>query len=173
MSGASVIEAMLLRWGESPAGRTVTFLLPDDGAQHPFKGLKTGPSYGQRVALSVALISDDETQTPAPGPKPPLGFRYGHVVEQTGTVAPAKPKDRKRWSELPLSQQAAIRCNDPDFQTYLVERFGGDGEVPAECVREYCAVKSRKNISLGDVSGKLWSELDADYRFWLSQRGAA
>lgn len=61
MDSAAVIEAMLLRWSDSHIGRTVTLLLPDDG-EHPFRGLKCGPANGQRLALSVALISDDESQ---------------------------------------------------------------------------------------------------------------
>ena len=34
-------EVLLLRWGENQQGRTVTFLLPDDEGEHPFKGEMT------------------------------------------------------------------------------------------------------------------------------------
>lgn len=146
MSGASVIEAMLLRWSESPTGRTVTFLLPDDGTQHPFKGLKTGPSYGQRVALSVALIADDETQRPAAEPE-------------------AKPaKERKRWDELPLSQQAAIRCNEPGFQQFMEAQ---DEKEAADNVRRYCGVTSRSSIEKNTTHGFAWLSLEQSYQHWL------
>ena len=156
-TGAAVIEALLLRWGESPAGRTVTFLLPDDGTVHPFKGLKTGPSYGQRVALSVALISDDETQTPVP------------KEEQASRGKPAK--DRKRWSDLPLSQQAAIRCNEPGFETYMEQSYPDYGPNTVERVRTRCGVHSRKDILEGSKAGAVWRQLDNEYQSWL--RGGA
>lgn len=60
---AFATEAILLRWGENNAsGRTVTFVLPDDGTEHPFKGFKTGADHGQRMGLAFTLIADDETQ---------------------------------------------------------------------------------------------------------------
>ena len=157
MSSASVIEAILLRWGETHStGRTVTFLLPDDGGEHPFKSLKCGPDNGQRVALSVALIADDETQRPAPAPEP-------------------KPaKERKSWSELPLSQQAAIRCGEAEFETFMRERYAAyPGATIAEIVREACGVDSRRDIHPDKASGGYWRAIDSDYRFWLSQRGPA
>ena len=157
MSGASVIEAILLRWGETHStGRTVTFLLPDDGGEHPFKHLKCGPDNGQRVALSVALIADDETVTPAP------------------TTQPKPAKERRSWSELPLSQQAAIRCGEPDFKVFMMTRLVGvEDRDAAHIVRMYCGVESRKEIEAGNAAGHLWKQLDSDYRFWLSQRGPA
>lgn len=137
---ASVIEVMLLRWGESPGGRTVTFLLPDDPGDHPFKGLKAGRTHGQRLALSVALIADDETQE--------------------------KIKARRRdWNELPPATQAALRCDDPVFRKFLeFKKLTGE---PAELVRNICGVASRSQISTDKEAMKKWLELDKDYQAWL------
>ena len=152
MSGAAVIEAILLRWGETHStGRTVTFLLPDEGGDHPFKSLKCGPDNGQRVALSVALISDDETQTPVP-------------KEEQASRGKKPAHDKKRWSELPLSQQAAIRCNEPGFWQYMGV---SNAEEAAMCVREMCLVKSRKDIVEGSQAGQRWSDFDSGYLSWL------
>ena len=169
MSGAAVIEAILLRWGETHStGRTVTFLLPDEGGEHPFKSLKCGPDNGQRVALSVALIADDETQIDA------RKELHQALYETSKTAKPAHEK--KRWSDLALSAQAAIRCNEPGFQLFINARFELDNpaETPeraAQFVREYCAVKSRKDINRENSSGMIWAELDNEYQSWL--RGAA
>ena len=153
-AGAAVIEALLLRWGESPAGRTVTFLLPDDGTVHPFKGLKTGPSYGQRVALSVALIADDETRS-APEPKP------------------ARPApDKKRWEDLDYVTQAGIRCNEPGFRQWLGTVINDvEGASAADLVRHRCGVHTRKDILEGSKAGAVWRQLDNEYQHWL--RGGA
>lgn len=146
MEGASVIEALLLRWNEGPNGRTVTFQLPDDTPYHPFRGLKTGPTHGQRLALSIALINDDETQSP---PK-----------------AEDKPKEKKRSR----AQEAGILCNDPRFQTYLreafpitAERHGTEGFV-----RFICRVPSRSLLDSDEAAAKEWDQLRANYLAWLA-----
>ena len=57
-------EAMLLNWSESNTrGRTVTFLLSDDGEAHPFRDftVKSGKKAGQRFAMVLVEIDEDET----------------------------------------------------------------------------------------------------------------
>lgn len=60
MSEKNVFRAKLMRWGESSAsGRTVTFKLPDDTEEHPFKGLAVGSKNGQLVEIEVELVEGD------------------------------------------------------------------------------------------------------------------
>ena len=171
-TGAAVIEALLLRWGESPAGRTVTFLLPDDGTTHPFKGLKTGPSYGQRVALSVALIADDETQVPAlPGVKgeaPGPDWDWDDYSRKWVRKPAKAAHDKKRWSDLALSAQAAIRCGENGFLNFLGVQ---NSDEAAEMVRAYCGTSSRANIKPDTMPGRLWQRLEGDYQEWLRTPG--
>ena len=91
MTNPAVIEVMLLRWSDNQNGRTVTFLLADDGGEHPFRGLKCGPENGDRLAVSIARIADDETQHPV--------------------AVPAKPKS--------YAQDAGKWCADPEFQKFI------------------------------------------------------
>ena len=50
----------LLRWSDSStSGRTVTFQLPDDTEDHPFKGLETGKRAGQTMEMEVDLLDGD------------------------------------------------------------------------------------------------------------------
>lgn len=140
---AHVIEAMLLRWGESHAsGRTVTFVLPEDDGPHPFKGMKCGPANGQRVALSVALINDDETQA---------------------------PKERRSFDELPLSQQAALLCNEPRFRRFLFERYETEdtSDAAAKAVRIDCGVESRADLDKSQNAAARWRKLHSEYQAWL------
>lgn len=146
--GAQVIEVMLLRWGESPTGRTVTFLLPEDDGPHPFKGVKSGPSNGQRLALSVALIADDETQ---------------HQIEP--------PKSFAQRAGI-LCNEGAFHT----FLTekYVGTTFTAAAKFPndkvkaaAEAVRLLCKVHSRKDLLDGTPAGRRYLELDAEYAGWL------
>lgn len=156
MTNAAVIEVMLLRWSDNQNGRTVTLLLPDDGGEHPFKGLKCGPSNGERLAISVARIADDETQEP---------------VE--------KPKEKREYS---LPQRVAMVCNEPGFARFLCEQHsdlwfevGGaldttsDADIASECVRLHCNVSSRSEILPGTPAAAKWDELHGRYLGW--QRG--
>lgn len=164
---AAVIEAMLLRWSDSHTGRTVTLLLPDDGDDHPFRGLKCGPANGQRLALSVALIADDETQTP--------------MEEQQPRPAPTNPSKTtggahsKPFNEMSGAQQAGILCRDPPFIKFLSDEIAAvvDGtrvansEQATTFVREFCGVLSRSEIDKQPTAKQRWDRLVSDYRAWM------
>lgn len=56
-------EVMMLNWAESNTrGRTVTFLLPEDGDTHPLRDftVKSGKKAGQRFMMVLVQIDDDE-----------------------------------------------------------------------------------------------------------------
>ena len=73
---------------------------------------------------------------------------------------PEAPKERRSFTDLPYSQQAAMRCQEPDFQTFLSMRWDGE---PAEIVRERCGVVSRSEIVKGTPAGDKWEALEAEY----------
>ena len=84
----------------------------------------------------------------------------------------ASEKPAKRWADLPLSQQAAMRCGERSFQRYLeyerIMRPLLDGEKDAaEYVRNICGVSSRSDIGKTEESAREWKRLDADYQFWM------
>lgn len=56
-------EALLVNWGDtSTRGRTLTLELPQDTDSHPFRDLsiRSGKKAGQRLAIVVVQIGDDE-----------------------------------------------------------------------------------------------------------------
>jgi hypothetical protein len=151
MSNAAVIESQLLRWSDGPNGRTVTLLLPADTNEHPFRGLKCGPSNGQRLALSVALIADDETQK---------------------ELEPAKVEGRS------FAQRAGILCTEGAFHQFLSQKHlktalqaslcsAKDVDVAAQALRDLCGVASRKDLVDGTPAGRRYLELEAEYSAWL------
>ena len=141
---AGVTEAMLLRWSDNHNGRTVTFQLPADG-EHPFRGLKCGPTNGQRMALSVALIADDETEHPKPN-------------------GSEKPKS--------YAQRAALLCKEPAFWRFYEQRQDfephriGDEATMIDFLRLKCGVSSRSEIIEGTEAGRRFRDLVAEYEAW-------
>lgn len=118
-------------------------------------------------------------------PAAPLGTRYvAALVEVSGDETPvpkeeqasrskatkAKPAhDKKRWSELPLSQQAAMRCNEPGFSQFLTAKGWLLNSSSAQAVRDLCEVETRADIKEGTEAGKLWRKIDTEYQLWLRE----
>lgn len=79
-------------------------------------------------------------------------------------------KDRKRFEDLPLSQQAALRCQDAEFQSYLRsrtdEQFTEGGA--AIYVRNFCGVDSRSELDSDRVAGASWRSLESQYQAHLT-----
>lgn len=72
MSEKNKYRVRLVRWGDSSSsGRTVTFKLPDDEDEHPFKGLDVGAKNGQLLEMEIAIYDGDgEVETLGPTRKP-------------------------------------------------------------------------------------------------------
>lgn len=95
---------------------------------------------------------------------------------QTAPDPIAKPeaqKERRPFSELPYSQQAAMRCQEPSYEHFLWDSHGlGQEACLAEVValvRDECGVSSRSEIIKGTPAGDKWEALEAEYYAW--QRG--
>ena len=149
MEAAATIEAKKhgLRQGQDGAWTLALVLHPNDVPNW----LLTAPM-GQRLAVVVAALDEDAKKQPE------------------------KPKERKRFDEMPLSQQAGIRCNDPAFQDWLVDTYGiptdtigkGADATVAAIVRRVCGIDSRTELNKHDGAALLWRDLD--HRF-LSETG--
>lgn len=130
----------------------------------------------------VLKIKVHPSDVPAALLTAPMGTRFvAALVEVADNETPVSPeaqaerskpvKERKRWGELPLSQQAAIRCNEPEFDTFMRGRFTVHPDATiAEIVREACGILSRKELDEHNTAALRWTRLDADYRFWLQHR---
>lgn len=109
VSEKNVFRARLLRWGESSAsGRTVTFRLPDDTEEHPFKGLPVGSRNGQLVEIEIELIEGDlplETLTGKKAPSP----RVGPSVQIIRETAPSPTPVKAPRAHIIDKRQVAVR----------------------------------------------------------------
>lgn len=133
-------------------GRKVLQLVievPAEMASAVFAALGT-PGSGEGIPVAVARL-----QT-APEP----------------IAKPEPPKERRPFSELPYSQQAAMRSNDPGMWAFFRGKgFTGcvNADDAAHAIRMACAVDSRSEIIKGTPAGDKWEALEAEYYVW--QRG--
>src|SRR6185437_4140736 len=79
-------------------------------------------------------------------------------------------KERRNFSDLPLPQQAALRCGDMEFREFLREEFDSsvnDERDAATTVRLICGVGSRAELGITDSPAERgWQELDAQFQQW-------
>lgn len=84
-------------------------------------------------------------------------------------------KVKRQWNEVPKSNQAAMKCHDPDFRRFLALDFDGilmlDLDMAVEEVKRICGVTSRADIPNNPEAAKKWDRLYSDFQLW--QRGAA
>lgn len=105
-----------------------------------------------------------------PGSGNPIPVAVARLVPQP-IAKPDNDKPRTPFHQLPLSQQAAMRCDEIGFRAFIRERGGNaaDADEAASFVRLHCNVRSRADIIEGTTAGDRWKELDADY--YASSRG--
>jgi hypothetical protein len=142
-----------------------------------------------RVSLTIQAIDMSERIT-----KAPMGTRFVAVLveiddsEQPITPAekesaPARPdqiapkpdraKPGKRdWRDLPYSQQAGIRINEPTFAAYLREEHPDEwhetGDADA-CLKLICRVDSKSELGTKPRAETLWFQIDSAYQAWLAK----
>lgn len=113
----------LLRWSESSSGgRTVTFQLPDDGDEHPFKGMPTGKRDGAVFEIVVRSASD---------PDAPLETLASRVGKPEASPAPG-PRSRTRTAH-PDRTAASLNGGSasPEPRAATDDRAADDGVAPA------------------------------------------
>lgn len=77
----------------------------------------------------------------------------------------AAARDRTRhYGDLPLGQQAALRCGNAAFQKFM---HAADALEAAEAVRRDCEVRSRAEFDKDAAAGARWRALDQRFAAWL------
>lgn len=123
---------------------------------------------GTRFVAVLVEIGDDE-QPVSPAEKESAPAKPGQVAPKPDRVKPAK-----HWRDIPPSQQAGIRCEEPMFAAFLRENYSDEWhEAPnaADCVRLICAVDSRSKLNDGP-SRVNWKQLDDQFVGWKALENA-
>ena len=157
---ANHFEAKLHALRRAKDGVVVSFVVQPHDVTDAFSRLVATP-LGQRYMVAYSAIGDDEMPI-EPEPEPDLGPKNDAVS--------AKPltKERRKFDELPLPQQVALKCQDADFQNFISSTYMSDDA--AVIVRDICGVQSRSEIVPHTDAAMAWRELMADFNIWLTDR---
>lgn len=156
-------EVRLLRWGESSsAGRTITLELPpDDGEAHPFRGLPTGHTHGQRFRMQFSIISDDEQPTPPAGAQDRKDARLSGDPPAGGNSV----KERRPWHTLPPQQRAGMLCSDAGFQKWVSRQAGWkcDEQDARDWLCMRLGIQSRAELATDPEAAERFDAIDRQF----------
>lgn len=102
---------------------------------------------------------------PSPGAEIPVAVAR---MVKPEVIEHDEPKAPRRFTEMPRSQQAGIRCGEAAFQRFLSEAVGEPvttAEKAASIVREQCDVRSRADLN--DAGAAAWDRLSSHFAIWL------
>ncbi len=126
-----------------------------------------------KLVLTIAPDGlPDEIMRAMPGTRYQTAFVEIGDDEQPAAKAPPAPpeKVRRPFHDLPLSQQAGIRCGDGGFARFLENtgRLGvGFETTPAAFVRSTCCGgESRSFLDSREDYADEWRDLNAEYEQW-------
>lgn len=189
MSEHRVIQADYSNW-RTVAGRKVlqlVFEVPIEQTSDVMEKLGV-PMPGENKWCAIALLdigacaSGNGVGKPGNAPKPSSASEVGespHGSSPTPISAPTAtagtlPKikeDRRPFASLPLSQQAALRCDDVRFQKYI----GAANKAEAgDYVRAHCHVSSRADLDSQsgryEMSRATWVKLETSFQEHLTDQ---
>lgn len=167
----------------SVAGRKVLQIMievPDDMANEALAILgypRTGTSNWVSVARVTPEAAAHWVAALQARAKPAAALTYSPVtpvpLPSTGDTpvsekSGAGGKGRK-WSDIPYSQQAAIRAQDPDFQHWA--KCITTDEATAY-IKQYCQIESRVELDDmdRDITRARWRDIDDSYAEHLTDR---
>ena len=125
-----------------------------------------------QIVLEVAIEAADaalETLGGVPRPDKETWVGVARIAPERASRAPPEPvKERRKFADLPMSQQAALRCDDLDFRTFLRSKNAEiwDANDAANVVRDLLGVKSRAEILPDTPAGRGWLELERQFKEW-------
>lgn len=122
------------------------------------------PTPGVSRPVAIALLEPEATP-PCKEEAP----RYGLGPNDALLSRPEAGSSKRKFSELPLSQQAAIRCSDPDFQVFMACPSEND---TTNKVRLAIGLQSRSLLDHphNTAARELWTALEARYQSYLTDR---
>jgi hypothetical protein len=129
----------------------IIFEVPRHDADAALEILGGMPTPSSERWFGIAPLTAPASAMPQPGSdKPPAGAK-------------------RDWRELPPSQQAGIRINEPAFSAYLKENHPDEwhetGDADA-CLKLIFRIESKTELKTSPKTMMLWRQLDDHYQAW-------
>jgi len=106
--------------------------------------------------------------TPMPGTGVPVAM--ARLMAKGSPQTEEAPKERRKWADLPLPQQAALLCDREAFWAYIRERHGANvrnADQAADILRHHCGVASRSELKPGTAAAAAFLQVQGDFDVWM------
>lgn len=166
------LEAKVVSTTQNDKGWYVRlFLHPNDAAE--VTKLRYGAVLDIRwrevLNVEVESIADAAwvAQVERPGP-----LAIERTREDAGATPAPRSKPKQRFADMPLSQQAGIRCEDAEFSKFIMVKFGTMNMSPTEFVRSRCGVASRAALDDPRLASARheWTTLNSEFQAWQTDQ---
>ena len=182
---AAVFTACYSDWKLIRTRATVQIVLeiPVERADAAYQVLGGMPVAGKEIWVAIARLSDDlpETDTNIGGALEPSTLAA--IVETRASASPrgepiTTPCDpivspafsRRRFSSLPLPQQAAMLCQETAFRIFLAEKYNAeaftiDGSTDT-AFKNLLNINSKRDLNQDNHSGREFMLMRDKYLAW-------
>lgn len=106
-----------------------------------------------------------------PQPGGEVHVAIARLAPGSATAPAAKPKEVRRFNDMPVAQQSALACQDAVFRAFIREHMGGvagNPEDTAHWIRAFFTVGSRRDINPDE-----WADLWGRFLAWKAAERAA
>lgn len=139
-----------------------------EATDHADESQVAATDYVDRAAELLRKRADEQ---PSGDDAPPSSSSTAAPQGSSIVTAATSPKERKRFAELPLSQQAGIRCTDPQFIRFMQLLYSASmnrtNDDAAAAIRLVCNVESRAEFDSNPVKAEDWKFINSGFESWL------
>lgn len=130
-----------------------------------------------QVVVEIPIERGDEFVkkfgTPSPATGVPVALARLEESALKQQLRASVEKEKKKWEDMPRSQQAALACQSPDFSEWLFAKYGWlrrPGDDANDLLKRVLDVVSKKQLDGGGMAADRWDSLYSDYE--RARRGA-
>jgi hypothetical protein len=166
MSERSAFEAKVHAKRETKEGRFVTLMLhPND--DDPWLAI---PRVGATVMGAVEEVLNVKVEPLDLGASS-NGKTSASNSEDAGSTPAASARIKRKFAEMSLPEQCALRCGDGRFIRFVDEMYRvnpSDPETTEDLVKIVCGVKLKRELSTNHDAANQWRQIESNYQRWLT-----
>jgi hypothetical protein len=158
------------RLTQAPMGTRYAVVLVEIGDDElPVVGA-VAPTAGRSMAMGKRAEQGNQGGRHALAPDDSHDHRENAAGDDPTPRRPAREK--MDWRDMQPAAQAALRCDQPAFRTFLMEehsfrpRDPNSSDETAEFLRNFFNVKSRSELGTDPRRRVLWKQMDDQFQAW-------
>lgn len=125
-----------------------------------------------QFVFETPLEAADDALHTLGGLPQPMSEKWVGIALLDMKAASDAEKPRRKLSELPIAQRAALMGDRQAFWLFLYQKYAYpcyNNSDAAAALREMCGVKSRSELSLNVVAATNFERIEREFECWLTE----